>query len=115
MYFHPWVLLFGVDYLGVSLLSWISPFVMDGPANEGLSQFMGRYVTPILGAILVVGAFMQPHDTLSEDALLPLWLRIVLVVWFLGDSFLFVRLRRRRRQWKATASERPLTGGQPSD
>ena len=97
MYFHPWVLLFGVDYLGVSLLSWISPFVMDGLANEGMSQFMGRYVTPILGTILVVGAFMQPHDPLSEDALLPLWLRVVLVVWFLGDIFLFVRLRRQRR------------------
>ena len=115
MYFHPWVLLFGVDFLGVSILSWMSPFVMDGPADEGVSQFMGRYMTPILGAILVVGTFVKPHEAISEDTLLPLWLRIVLIVWFLAVVFLFIRIRRQQRQWKAAASDAALMPTQPED
>jgi hypothetical protein len=109
MQFHPWVLLFGVDYLGISVLSWMSPFEMDGPVDKGMSQFIGRYMSPILGAICVVAAFVKPHDTFSEDAMVPLVLRIVLVVWFLADVFLFIRLRRKRRQRKAAASDAALS------
>jgi hypothetical protein len=115
MYFHPWVLLFGVDNLGASMISWMSPFVMDGPTDTGMSQFIGRYMTPIIGAILVVAAFVKPHETLSEDAIFPLWLRIILVLWFLADVFLFVRLRRQRRQWKAVTSDTAFMPAQPED
>ena len=115
MQFHPWVLLFGVDYLGISVLSWLSPFAMDGSVDRGVSQFMGRYMTPILGAVCMVAAFMTPHDTFSEDALVPLGLRVVLVVWFLVDIFLLARLRRQRHQWKAAANDNAYMPAQPEE
>ena len=115
MQFHPWVLLFGVDDLGISVLSWMSPFAMDGPMDEGMSQFMGRYMTPILGAVCVVAAFMTPHDTFSEDAMVPFGLRIVLVVWLLVDILLLARLRRQRRQRTTAASDAASMQTQPED
>ncbi|HEY7343428.1 MAG TPA: hypothetical protein VH591_21340 [Ktedonobacterales bacterium] len=115
MQFHPWILLFGVDYLGISILSWMSPFTMDGSVDRGMSQFMGWYMSPILGAVLVLGAFVKPHDVMSEDTILPLWLHVVLVVWFLADVFLLVRLRRQQRQWKAAANDSAFIATQSED
>ncbi len=101
MYFHPWPLLVGMVLLGLSLYSWMSPFVMDGPADKGLDQFLGRFIQPIFVVIFIFGAFFAPKEYLPDSV----WLHLALIVALLLEIFLFIRLRRQRRQWKAAVSD----------
>jgi hypothetical protein len=82
-----------VDYLGLCVLSWMSPFVMDGPADEGMAQSVGRFIFPNFGIIFVVGAFMKPHEAVSEDVVFPIWLRLILILWFVADVSWYARLK----------------------
>lgn len=101
MYFHPWALLFGIIFAGLSVLAWMSPFVMDDPLAGGLHQFLARFIFPLFAAIAIWGALTLPADVLPNDA----WLHVAFIVLLTIELCYFVWLLWQRLQRKKLRSD----------